>query len=280
MPAFQFRQAICNEMYEKRPLAEVCRSVRSIGYSGIEISPFTLAEKPADISAAQRREYGDIIRSSGLTFAGLHWLMVSPAGLHVTGPDRALRGRSWQHIRELIDLCADLGDNGVMVFGSPKQRCTTGGLGREEATKNYIDGLARVAPHAAARGVTILVEALPINQCDVINTLDEAASIVKQIASPGVRTMFDTHNAVDETGPHAALIDRYFELIRHVHINEMDGRHPGTGGYDFKPVFTALRRGGYQHWISLEVFDFEPGPEKIATDSLRYIEREVEQLPA
>jgi len=92
--------------------------------------------------------------------------------------------------------------------------------------------------------------------------------------------MFDTHNAVDETEPHATLIDRYFEIIRHVHINEMDGRHPGTGDYDFKPVFTALRRGGYQHWISLEVFDFEPGAEKIATDSLRYIEREVEQLPA
>lgn len=280
MPAFHFRQAICNEMYEKQPFAEVCRSVRAIDYTGIEISPFTLAEKPADISAAQRREYRDIITSTGLTFAGLHWLMVSPAGLHVTGPDRALRERSWQHIRELIDLCADLGDNGVMVFGSPKQRCTTGGLSRDAATKNYIDGLAGVAPHAAERGVTLLVEALPINQCDVINTLAEAAAIVNQIDSPGVRTMFDTHNAVDEAEPHAALVDRYFDLIRHVHINEMDGRHPGTGDYDFKPVLGALRRRGYQHWVSLEVFDFTPGPEKIATDSLRYIKREIERLPA
>ena len=48
-----------------------------------------------------------------------------------------------------------------MVFGSPKQRATTGGLSREEATKNYSDGLASVAGHAAERRVTILVEHLP-----------------------------------------------------------------------------------------------------------------------
>jgi D-psicose/D-tagatose/L-ribulose 3-epimerase len=277
---FHFQQAICNEMYEKRPLAEVCRSVRDIGYTGIEISPFTLADRPTDITAAQRREYRATITNSGLSFVGLHWLMVSPPGLHVTGPDRALRERSWRHITELIDLCTDLGDNGVMVFGSPKQRCTIDGLTRDEATHNYTVGLAAVAPHALDRGVTILVEALPIGQCDVITTLAEAVSIVNQIGSPAVRTMFDTHNAVDEVESHAVLVDRYFEFIRHVHINEMDGRHPGTGGYDFKPVLDVLRRREYRHWLSLEVFDFKPGPEEIATDSLRFIEREIERLPA
>ena len=277
---FKFRHAICNEMYEKRLFADVCRSVRQIGYSGIEISPFTLAERPADIAPEQRREYRRIIQSEGLTFAGLHWLMVSPKGLHVTTPDRDLRERSWRHIVDLIDLCADLGDSGVMVFGSPKQRCAADGLTPEDATKNYTAGLASVARHAEQRGVTILVEALPIGQCDVITTLAAAVAIVKQIQSPAVRTMFDTHNAVDETEPHAALVERYFDLIRHVHINEMDGRHPGTGDYDFKPVFEVLRRRAYPHWVSLEVFDFAPGPEKIAEDSLRFIEKEVEQLAA
>ena len=146
--------------------------------------------------------------------------------------------------------------------------------------KNYTEGLAGVAPHAAARGVTILVEALPRNQCDVINSLEEAVSIVKQIDSANVRTMFDTHNAVDEVEPHAVLVDRYFDLIRHVHINEMDGRHPGTGDYDFKPLLEVLARRGYSRWVSLEVFDFKPGAEKIAADSLRFIEQEIEKIRA
>jgi D-psicose/D-tagatose/L-ribulose 3-epimerase len=276
--SFRFRQAICNEVYEKRPLAEVCRSIHEIGYTGIEIAPFTLAERPSDISSPERRRHSETIRDQGLTFVGLHWLMASPPGLHVTTPDRAVRQRSWRHVSDLIDLCADLGENGVLVFGSPKQRGTLDGLSREAATSNYIDGLASVAPHAAERGVTVLVEALPIGQCDVITTLAEAVTIVEQINSPAVRTMFDTHNAVDEKEAHALLVDRYFDLIRHVHINEMDGRHPGTGTYDFKPLFEVLRRRGYHHWVSLEAFDFAPGAEKVAADSLRFIEKIVEQV--
>lgn len=278
--AFQFHHAICNEAYDRRPLAEVCRSVRAIGYTGIELAPFTLADRPSEVAAGDRRRYRDIIESEGLTFVGLHWLMASPGGLHVTTADRAVRERSWQHVGELIDLCADLGENGVMVFGSPKQRGTTGGMSREDATGNYVKGLRKVAPHAEQRGVTILVEALPIGQCDVVTTLAEAVAIVNEIASPAVRTMFDTHNAVDEVEPHASLVDRYFDLIRHVHINEMDGRHPGTGSYDFKPLFEMLRRRGYRRWVSLEAFDFTPGAEKIAADSLRFITKEVEQLAA
>lgn len=276
--SYQFRHAICNEVFEKWPFADTCKAVRKAGYTGIEISPFTLSDDPAAIPAEKRREYRSIIQSEGLTFAGLHWLLVAPKGLHVTTPDQAIRARSWDYVRKLIDLCADLGPNGVMVFGSPNQRSTTGGLSAAEATKNYVDGLAGVAPHAAERGVTVLVEALPKGQCDVVNSLDEAASIVRQINSPGVRTMFDTHNAVDETEPHAALVDRHFDLIRHVHINEMDGRHPGAGSYDFKPVFDVLRRREYKGWVSLEVFDFSPGAEKIARDSLRYIEAEIAKL--
>ena len=166
-----------------------------------------------------------------------------------------------------------------MVFGSPRQRSTTGGSSVEEATRRFEEGLASVCGHAMERGVTILVEALPSSQSDIVNTLAEAVRIVQDIASPAVRTMFDTHNAADETEPHAALVERYFDLIRHVHVNEMDGKHPGTGNYDFKPVLEALRRKNYAGWVSLEAFDFSPGAERIATESLRYLESEIAKLP-
>src|SRR3954449_8147739 len=140
--SYRFRHAMCNEAFEGRSFAEMCGSIRQAGYTGIEIAPFTLAESPSGIGAGTRAEYRDIMQSEGLEFAGLHWLMVSPKGLHVTGPDAALRARSWKHIETLIDLCADLGPAGVLVFGSPQQRSTTGGLTREQATANFIEGLA------------------------------------------------------------------------------------------------------------------------------------------
>lgn len=274
-----FRHSVCNELYEQRPFAEACRSLRKAGYTGIEIAPFTLAEDAGTISAEKRREYRSTIEGEGLRFAGLHWLMASPKGLHVTTPDQAVRERSWEYVRKLIDLCADLGPGAVMVFGSPKQRASTGGLSRQEAARNYVEGLASVAPHVVERGVTLLVEALPSNQGnDVVNTLDQAAAVVRQIASPGIRTMFDCHNTADEVEPHALLVERYFDLIRHVHVNEMDGRRPGTGSYDFKSVLGALARRGYGGWLSLEVFDFKPSADIVAEESLRFLEEQIAQL--
>ena len=276
----EFRHAICNEAFDKWPFADACQAIRQAGYAGIEIAPFTLAETPGEITVAERARYRDIIGSEGLKFAGLHWLMVSPKGLHVTGPDAGLRRRSWDHIRALIDLCADLGPDGVMVFGSPNQRATTGGLTREQATRHYIDGLAAVAPQAARSGVKVLVEALPIAQSDVVQTLAEAVAIVGEIASPAIGTMFDVHNAIDEEESHAALVDRYFDFIHHVHVNELDGRHCGAGSYDFKPVLEVLQRRGYTGWVSLEAFDFTPGAERLANESLRHLENQISQLPS
>jgi D-psicose/D-tagatose/L-ribulose 3-epimerase len=273
-----FRHSVCNEAFEKWPFAAACRAIRGIGYTGIEIAPFTLAGKPSEVTAAARREYARIMQAEGLAFVGLHWLMMSPPGLHVTSPDAEVRRRGWEHIRDLIDLCADLDPgaagerNGVMVFGSPKQRCTTGGLSRAEATRHMADGLASVAPRAAERGVTILLEALPLNQCDVVQTLEEAVQIVEEIDSPAIQTMFDVHNAIDESDPHAALIERDFAHIRHVHVNELDGRHCGAGDYDFRPILETLNRLSYNGWISLEAFDFSYGPERLAAESLRHLE--------
>ena len=143
-----FRHAMCNEAFEGRSFAATCAAIRRAGYTGVEIAPFTLAEAPAQIGEAQRREYRAIMASEGLGFTGFHWLMVTPKGLHVTAPDAALRRRGWEHIRALIDLCAGLGEGGVMIFGSPQQRCATGGLTPAQAVRHFVEGLASIAPHA------------------------------------------------------------------------------------------------------------------------------------
>lgn len=275
--SYPFRHAICNEVFQGWDFAEQCRAIKRIGYSGIEIAHFTLADDPATITPARRRELVDIMASEGLEFVGLHWLMVFPKGLHVTTPDMALRARSWLHIHTLIDLCGDLG-GGKMIFGSPAQRKSTGGSTKEESTRRYVDGLASVAAHAQSRGVVLLMEPLPPHDTDVLNTLDEAASYVAEINSPAIRTMYDSHNAVKEVEPHETLVERHYDIIKHIHVNEMDGKHCGTGDWDFKPVLRVLRDKGYQGWISLEAFDFTAGAEKIANDSLRYLESEIEKL--
>ncbi len=271
----RFRFATCNEVFENWTFHDTCKAIRRAGYQGLEIAPFTLAADPASLTPDQRRQFRSIMQSEDLVFVGLHWLLVKPDGLHVTTNDTHVRTKSWQYIRDLIDLCADLGDAGVMVFGSPKQRSAVDGASVEEATARFVDGIAGVSSQAAERGVTILIEALPSAQSNVVTSLDEAARIVREIASPSVRTMFDTHNAVEEMEAHATLIERHFDLIRHVHVNEMDGRHPGTGTYDFKPMLSTLLTRDYRGWVSLEAFDFSAGAETIVRDTIAYLKSEV-----
>ena len=275
-----FHYAMCNEAFEGRPFGNVCRDLKGMGYDGIEIAPYTLAPDPLEINAARRREFRDLMIDEGIAFVGLHWILVGPQTLHVTTPDEGLRKRSWQYVRNLIDLCADLGPAGVLVFGSPKQRTATGGSTPEEAKRRFIEGLAELAPYAEEQAVTVLVEALPYSQANVVHTLDEAVAVVREINSPAIRTMFDVHNAEDETEPHTALIERNFELIRHIHVNEMDGRRPGTGNYDFGPLFRTLDRLGYRGWISLEIFDFKPDPETVALESIKYLKSKAESALA
>ena len=82
--------------------------------------------------------------------------------------------------------------------------------------------------------------------------------------------MFDTQNAVAETLGHGEVIKKYLLYIFHVHINEMDDRHPGTGDYDFVPVFQAPKDVRFKHWILLGVFKLNPSPEQVAGDSERF----------
>jgi sugar phosphate isomerase/epimerase len=280
--AYQFRQSLCNEVYQGWDFAQACHSIRSFGFDGIEIAPFTLAEDPATIPAARRREFRSIMESEGLEYVGLHWLMAAPKGLHVTTPDEGLRKRSWDHVRNLADLSADLAggreEGSVMIFGSPQQRGATGGATREEATRRYADGLAEVAEHAGKRRVKILAEALPSGQCDVLLSLEEAVEIVKRINHPAIQTMFDVHNAVEETEPHDALVRRNFAHIKHIHLNEFDGRHPGTGDYDFVPLLQVLAELNYQGWISTEAFDFSLGAETIATETIRHMNAQIAKV--
>jgi sugar phosphate isomerase/epimerase len=269
--AYPFRLAICNETFQGMSLADACHAAIQTGYTGVEIAPFTLAEDPAAIPATRRREMRERIAETGLTYIGLHSLLSAPKGLHVTTADKSVRDRSWDYCRRLIDLCFDLGRNGVLVFGSGRQRSAEAGASVADAARRFEDGLARMAPLAVERGVVILVEALAPHLANVVTSLEQAVAMVKRIDSPGVRTMFDTHNAAAETVPHAELIRLYHPYIRHVHVNELDGRYPGTGSYDFKSVFSALAECSYQGWVSLEVFDFRPDGLTIARDSARYL---------
>ena len=269
----RWRYAICNEIMQDWAWSRQCSYAAEIGYQGLEVAPFTLANHVDDISADRRAELRETAREAGVPVIGLHWLLVTPEGLHVTTPDEDLRRRSWDYVVALAELCTDLGGD-IMIFGSPGQRSSQG-TSSEEAVAHLTDGLVRVAPALASHDVKLLLEPLSSDQTDVINTLEDAVRVVQDVDHPAVSAMYDFHNTADERLALAELVHRYAGYIDHIQIQEMDGTYLGTGDaeQEFVPALRAFRDIGYDGWLSLEVFDFEAGPETIAAESIATLRR-------
>jgi sugar phosphate isomerase/epimerase len=277
MPA-DFRFAVCSEMFGEMPFPEVCRNAQQIGYKGIELTPHLFTERQQ-----YPRDIRDQIVDAGLAFVGIHWLLVSPPGLHITSPDPETVRKSWDHVRRMVDICAELAgcnenENGIVVIGSPKQRSSQGGSDQKRAMDLFVHELAHLAPFAESRGVTLLIEAIPSRETDVVNCLSDAVAIVRQIGSPAVETMFDVHNAADETEPDPELIRRFCSHIRHVHVNEKNGAEPGCGDYDFEALLTALGNVEYRRWVSVESFDFSRPGVEIATTAMDRLKTALEKV--
>ncbi len=270
-----FKYAMCNESMAKLSWAEQCRIVGDAGYEGIEVAAFTLVKEGVqEISPAGRKGMVSTMKDAGIECSGLHWLLAPPPkGLHFTTPDTAVRRKTVAYLDELIDFCGDLGGH-YMIFGSPYQRNTIG-ISVEEATKYFAEGLAKVADHAQQRGVMILIEHLGSGATDVVNTMAEASELAKEVNHPAVQIMFDFHNTDDETEPLDVLLKKYYKYIHYIHVQEMNGKHLGTGTAvdDYVKYFQILKDFGYDGWISLEVFDFSPGGKRIAEESMRVLKQ-------
>jgi sugar phosphate isomerase/epimerase len=266
--------AMCNEFCENMGFADVCRLAADVGYEGVEIAPFTLAERVTDLSPARRAELKRTAAANGVQIAGLHWLLVKPEGLHLNSPDPAVRRETIDYLKAEVDFCADLGGQNV-ILGSPKQRNVPPGQDYGQAWARTVEALHEIGRHAQTRHVTVCIEPLAPAETNFIRSAEEARRMVDDVNTPGLQMMLDVKAmAADATGrPIPQIIRNSAGYFRHFHANDANLQGPGFGYTDFVPIVEALREVGYDGWVSVEVFDFSPGPETIARRSLEYLEQ-------
>ena len=275
------RISLCNEVIAELPFAQQCELVAALGYDGLEPAPFTFGDDPTLLTPAQVAELRRAANDAGIAITGLHYLMRAPAGLSITTSDKATRERSIAVMRAMCGLCADLGGK-ILVHGSPDQRGL--GLGDEEnGRKRGIECFAEVADAAAQAHVTYCIEPLARNQTAFVNTVEEAAAIVRQVGNPALRTMIDCSAASQaEAEPVDALIRRWLPsgLIAHMHFNDPNRRGPGEGTLAFGPIIAALREGGYAGNAAIEPFIYQPDGPTCAARQIGYIRGIMQALPA
>jgi sugar phosphate isomerase/epimerase len=264
------RFAICNETFEGWEHPRICKYVADLGYQGLELAPYTLAAQVTDVSADQRRTLRRQAEDCGLTLLGLHWLLARTPGLQLTSPEASVRRRTADYLVELARCCRDLGGT-ILVFGSPAQRRIPSGCTREQAADLAVDTFRQATSGLADAGITLCLEPLSPPEADFINTCAEALAILDRLDHPNFALHLDVKAMATEEIPTADLIRLHGPRAGHFHANDPNRRGPGFGATDFVPLLRALEESGYDGWVSVEVFDYKPDPETIATESLRYL---------
>src|SRR5260370_6271126 len=205
---------ICNEIFQGWKLEAAMAYAAKAGYDAIEIAPFTLAKYVTNIPAAARQAIREAAARNGIVIAGIHWVLAQAEGMYLNHSDPAIRERTAKYFCDLVDFCADIGGENIVV-GSPKQRNLLPGVTAQQAwdwaAETFRDSITR----AEKRGGTICLEPLAPTETNFINTAEEAIRFARQFGSARFKIILDVNAMCSESKPIPQLIRESWPHFAH-----------------------------------------------------------------
>lgn len=219
--------------------------VKATGYDGVEIPIFE--GTPEHFAAL-----GVAVTEAGLGVTGVG--VVPDADTSPISQDPAARARGAEHLAWLVDCAAALGAEVLAgPFHQPLGVFTGTGATAEERARG-VAAHQEMADRAAAHGLTLAIEPLNRFECYFLNTAADSAAYVAEVGRPNFGYLYDTFHAnIEERDPIGAIAATA-PAIAHVHISENDRGAPGSGHIDIAGTIAALRRAGYDGWLTVEAF--------------------------
>ncbi len=254
----------------------ILRDIKATGYDGVEIPIFEGA--PDDFA-----RLGDMLDRIGLERTAVT-AMGDPA-MNLIG-DAAARKAGIAYMKRTLDCCAALGADRIMgpMHSTLGHFSGTGPTAAEK--KRSVSSQRAIGDHAAKRGVTLGLEALNRFECYLVNTMADLSAHIDEIGHPNIKAMYDTFHAnIEEADPISAYA-KHVRNIVHIHISENDRGVPGRGNIPWAETFAAIRRSGYDDWLTIEAFgrglkdlaaatkvwrDFAESPEAVYREGFTHI---------
>ena len=213
------------------------------GYGLIEVVIFDPSEARPDATAKA-------LEATGLQ--AVTGMALNPAA-DISSPDRSIAAAGEKLISDAISATRDMGAAclGGVTHSAMMRYLTAPAPGTlARVTETY----SRLADKAVAAGIRLGIEAVNRYESNLVNTVDDAARIVRAVGSKALFAHIDTyHMNIEEHDVRAAIL-RNIDVIGHVHIGESHRGYLGTGSVDFSQSFRALVEGGYSGPIVFEAF--------------------------
>lgn len=228
-------------------LEEKFRFATALGFDGIEVrgaGGTRFADRLAELKQA---------RSAGV-------VMPSVCGGvdHFIGDfDAENRRDAIRSMKTMLSVVVEAGGFGAITpasFGMFSKRFAPYKAPRspEDDRAVLLDALGELGAHAQKVGGVLLLEPLNRYEDYMVNTLADAASLIREIGLPTVRLMADTfHMNVEEADP-ADSLRRHADVLGHVQVADSNRLEPGAGHYDWKSTIAALEEIGFEGWLVME----------------------------
>lgn len=250
--------------------------IREAGFDGIEVAIFDPKSFDAKALRAALDRHG--LEATAVT--------VIPKGLGLGDADPNIRATTLAFLRDSVTAAAEAG---IRTLAGPVYMPVGYLPGRrrtEDEWKHAVEAYQALGETLDAHQVTLAIEPLNRFETYFLNTAADAAKLAQQVNHPRVGILFDTFHANIEEKDVGAALGVVTPWLRHVHTCENDRGTPGSGHVDWPGVFGALRKSGYDAWLTIESFgftlpmlsaaaaiwrDIEPSPDRIAFDGIRFL---------
>lgn len=246
------RLAVSNIAWEPQDDEAVAEVLRQEGVDAVEVAPSKIWP---DVAAAQ---LPDAVRAReawqarGMDVLATQALLFGRPELVLFGDDAA-RGQLVEHLCHVVRLAGSLGAR-RHVFGSPRNR-RRDGLDVQTAQRLAAEAFATVGDAAQESGGALVLEANPVAYgADFLTSAHEAAALVAAIDSAGVRLHLDSACMALSGDDAAECVDRYADLLGHVHLSVPELGPVGEVPDPHHPaLLKALARNGYDGVVSIEM---------------------------
>jgi hydroxypyruvate isomerase len=230
----RLKQSLCRWCYGKIPLPDLCKAAADMGLTAMDLveeKDWPVLKEHGLICSMGWQTGGDI--PNGLNDPANHDLIVN--GLLAALPRAAKAGTP----------------NLIAFFGNKKGRSD------EDAIKNCVIGLNKVKKAAEDNGVTVCVELLnsKVDHKDYQGDRTWfAVEVVKQVASPRVRILYDIYHMQIMEGDIIRTIRDNIDWIAHFHTGGVPGRHEldDTQELNWRTVAKAIADTGYKGYVAHE----------------------------
>lgn len=237
-----------------------------LGYDGVEL----MALRPAELDPLALR-------------AQLSWRRLGVAAvasgaiallerLTLLAADREASRRAEVRLHELITFAAALGAPLVTIGGFRGRLASPAWADRTAARAYLVETLGQAAQKAAEAGVRLALEPLNRYESDIVNTAAEGLALIDEIGHSHLGLLLDTFHMNIEEPAYASSIEQVMDAGRlwHVHLGDSNRLPPGGGHIKFGDITAALRRTGYDGYLSAELFPL-PDPDSAAELTARHM---------